>query len=585
MKNIRKLYSYIADERNRLIWTAIISTLLGLTGIVTPLLFRYVIDQLTNLAAGHAGHHIGTTIGVAVGILVVLQLLNSLFGFVQERLSDRLYLDMLIKLTRRIFEHMMKLSIDFYEQTKVGETMTKVQNSTFEFTGWLQNLTESTLSQIIQLILAVGLLWYISPLIGPVVLLFVVAGVVVQVVRISKVRPLRRATRYQFELAGGHLNETITHISTIRSTVAAAVPIGKNDVLLAEARRLNLHQNNVEQFANLGRSLVNDLAIIAAVIIVAWQSLHHEATAGDVVAVALYLQQITSSVGPLGRLIVNTSQVETSVERIIELLETKPTVTDAPDAVALDELRSLEFRNVSFSYPGKKRKVLSNISFRLESGQTLALVGPSGTGKTTITKLMLRFYEPSDGEIFINEQPIQRFTAESIREHIGMVMQDVALFNDTVSANLQLARPDATAAEVKAAASQAHANIFIDKLPEKYDTLVGERGVKLSGGEKQRVAVARAILKDPDLIVLDEATSALDSESERHVQAGLQRLMRDRTAVIIAHRLSTVMRADQILVLKNGKLVESGTHSELAEIEGGLYAHLFKLQTEGFVEV
>ena len=237
MKNIRKLYSYIADERNRLIWTAIVSTLLGLTGIVTPLLFRYVIDQLTNLAAGHANQHIGTTIAIAVGILVVLQLLNSLFGFIQERLSDRLYLDMLIKLTRRIFEHMMTLSIDFYEQTKVGETMTKVQNSTFEFTGWLQNLTESTLSQIIQLVLAVGLLWYISPLIGPVVLLFVVAGVAVQVVRISKVRPLRSATRYQFELAGGHLNETITHISTIRSTVAAAVPIGKNDTLLAEARR------------------------------------------------------------------------------------------------------------------------------------------------------------------------------------------------------------------------------------------------------------------------------------------------------------------------------------------------------------
>ncbi|HUC87086.1 MAG TPA: ABC transporter transmembrane domain-containing protein, partial [Candidatus Saccharimonadales bacterium] len=290
MQNIRKLYSYIADERGRLVKTAFISTGLGLTSIGSPLLFRYVIDQLSSLASGHVSRQVAVGVTIAIGILVGLQLLNSLFGFIQERLSDRLYLDMLIKLNRRIFEHMMELSIDFYEQTKVGETMTKVQNATFEFTGWLQNLTQSTLSQIIQLILAVALLWYISPLIGPVVLFFVVAGVAVQVARIQRVRPLRRATRRQFELAGGHLNETITHIATIRSTVPASVPISKNDTLLAEARSLNWHQNNVEQHANLARSLVNDLAIVAAVIIVAWQSLHHHASPGDVVAVALYLQ-------------------------------------------------------------------------------------------------------------------------------------------------------------------------------------------------------------------------------------------------------------------------------------------------------
>jgi ATP-binding cassette, subfamily B, putative efflux pump len=585
MQNIRKLYSYIADERGRLIKTAFISTGLGLTSIGGPLLFRYIINQLSSLAGGHVTPKIATGVGIAIGILVLLQLINSLFGFIQERLSDRLYLDMLIKLNRRVFEHMMELSIDFYEQTKVGETMTKVQNATFEFTGWLQNLTESTLSQIIQLILAVGLLWFISPIIGPVVLVFVVAGVVVQVVRIQRVRPLRRATRRQFELAGGHLNETITHIATIRSTVPASVPISKNDTLLAEARRLNFHQNNVEQRANLARSLVNDLAVVAAVIIVAWQSLHHHASPGDVVAVALYLQQVTGSVGPLGRLIVNTSQVETSVERIIELLETKATVVDAADAVMLDHLDSIEFRNVSFAYPGKKRRVLENISFHVDAGQTLALVGPSGTGKTTITKLMLRFYEPTSGDILINGRPIQEFTAESVRRHIGMVMQDVALFNESVEVNLQLANEHATAAEVQAAATQAHANVFIDKLPEKYETLVGERGVKLSGGEKQRIAIARAILKQPDLIILDEATSALDSESERHVQAGLQKLMTNRTAVIIAHRLSTVMRADQILVLRGGRIVEQGQHEDLAEIEGGLYAKLFKLQTEGFARL
>ncbi|HEX7259611.1 MAG TPA: ATP-binding cassette domain-containing protein, partial [Candidatus Saccharimonadia bacterium] len=233
----------------------------------------------------------------------------------------------------------------------------------------------------------------------------------------------------------------------------------------------------------------------------------------------------------------------------------------------------------------KSRKVLHNVSFRLEAGQTLALVGPSGTGKTTITKLMLRFYEPTEGTILINDESIEHFSGESIRQHIGMVMQDVALFNDSVEQNLQLANPRATKVHVRAAAEQAHADQFIEKLPEKYNTLVGERGIKLSGGEKQRVAIARAILKQPDLIILDEATSALDSESERYVQAGLSDLMKDRTAVVIAHRLSTVMRADQILVLRGGKIVERGIHEDLAVKPGGLYAKLFKLQTEGFIKI
>lgn len=581
MKNIRRIFSYIADERARLIWTALLSAGLSVANIINPLVFRYVIDQLTQLSS-HPASSIAGTITAAIGILIAVQIVSSIFDFFRERLSDRMYVSIYAKLSQRIFEHMMSLSIDYYEQTKVGETMTKVQNALLMFSNWLTNLTQGALSTLIQLILALALLWYIDPLIGPIVAVLMLAGIAIQVIRIRRARELWRESRKQYEKVGGHLNETISHITTIRSSVPASVPIGKNAELLTEAQRLNTLQNNVEQYGNLARSLVGDVAIIAAVAIVAWQSLHGQATAGDVVAVALYLQQITSGVGPIGRLIVNTYQVETSVERITELLETTPTVIDAPGAEQLSELRSIEFQNISFCYPGKRRKVLDSVSFRLEADQTLALVGPSGTGKTTITKLMLRFYEPSGGTILINNLPVERFTAESIRQQIGMVMQDVALFNDSVQANIQLANPSASTAKVREAAAQAHADVFINKLPDRYKTLVGERGVKLSGGEKQRVAIARAILKDPDMIILDEATSALDSESERHVQAGLNELMAKRSAVVIAHRLSTVMRADKILVLRNGKVVESGRHEDLAAKSGGLYAKLFKMQTEGY---
>jgi ABC-type multidrug transport system fused ATPase/permease subunit len=273
-----------------------------------------------------------------------------------------------------------------------------------------------------------------------------------------------------------------------------------------------------------------------------------------------------------------------SAERAVELLHVKSTVTDAPDATPLQRLESVEFRNVSFVYPGKEKAILSGVSFRLEAGQTLALVGPSGVGKTTITKLLLRFYDPTEGEILINGRSARDFTQASIRDCLGMVMQDVALFNDTIEGNLRFAKPDATHAELASAAEAAHADVFISALPDGYKTLVGERGVKLSGGEKQRIAIARAILRDPQLAILDEATSALDSQSERYVQEGLQELLKGRTAIIIAHRLSTVRQADQIVVLQHGTVIEQGTHAELTDQKGGLYAHLFKLQTEGVLK-
>jgi ABC-type multidrug transport system fused ATPase/permease subunit len=584
MKNIFKLYRYISDERNRLIYTALTSAALGSTSIVVPLVFRYVINQLSAIAAGHPPANVGRHILFVLIALAILNMLDNLFGFIQERITDRVSVDIEVKLRRRIFEHMMELSIDFYEQTKVGETMTKVSNALFQFINWLEGLASNTLTLIIQMFLALILLTYINPIVGLVTTVLTALGIGVQVIRIRRTREVRIKVRKQDEIAYGHFNETIAHIATVRSSMPSSVPVGRLAGYLAEYRRLTYRMNNIQQYGNFARGTINDVAIVAAVAIIAFEALHHRASPGDVVAVALYLQQLMSSAGPLGRLIVNTSEVESSVSRITDLLETPPTVVDDPDAMELTALHSLEFKNVSFSYPGKKYKVLSNISFSLRTGQMLALVGPSGTGKTTITKLMLRFYEPTSGQILINGEPIEHFTAESVREHIGMVMQDVALFNDTVEANLQLARPDTSITAVKTAAAQAHADVFIEKLPEKYQTFVGERGVKLSGGEKQRIAIARAILKGPSLIVLDEATSALDSESEHHVQAGLAKLMADRTAVVIAHRLSTVMRADQILVLRDGKIVERGVHDELAKRGGGLYAKLFKLQTEGVLQ-
>jgi len=257
----------------------------------------------------------------------------------------------------------------------------------------------------------------------------------------------------------------------------------------------------------------------------------------------------------------------------------EPTVLDAPDAIDLERIETVEFDHVGFSYPNKDFSALEDVSFRIQSGQTLALVGLSGAGKTTVIKLLLRFYDPTSGRILINGLDLRSYRQESLRNAFGVVLQDVALFNDTIQENIAFAKRGATMDVLREAARAANADDFIQRLPDGYATMVGERGIKLSGGEKQRVAIARALLKDPSLIILDEATSALDSQSERLVQEGLRHLMAGRTAVVIAHRLSTIRNADQILVMENGKVIEYGHHSALAQGQG-LYARLHALQSQ-----
>jgi ABC-type multidrug transport system fused ATPase/permease subunit len=348
--------------------------------------------------------------------------------------------------------------------------------------------------------------------------------------------------------------------------------------LINKGRGANDNINDVWAKSITRRVLLNRTVVFLSIGIMLYSLSTGKMTTGTILLVILYLQQIQSNLMFFSRYLTATAQNESRATRLVQFLETKPGFDDNPEAAELEQLQSIEFDKVTFDYKGGKRGAVKNISFSLYAGKTVALVGPSGVGKSTLTKLLLRFYEPTKGDITINKQDASAYTAESIRQHIGMVMQDVALFNATILENLQIANANATESQIIAAARQAHAHEFIRELPKGYKTLVGERGVKLSGGQKQRVAIARAILKNPQLIVLDEATSALDSESERLVQDGLQQLMQGRSALIIAHRLSTVMHADEILVLQKGTIVERGNHAKLIRYNG-LYKKLFEMQS------
>jgi subfamily B ATP-binding cassette protein MsbA len=276
-------------------------------------------------------------------------------------------------------------------------------------------------------------------------------------------------------------------------------------------------------------------------------------------------------------------RANTSLENMWALLDTKPEVADRPGAVALPPLRGeVEFRSVSFDYelepPGQGRpRTLTDVSFRVPAGKIVAIVGPSGSGKSTIVNLVARFYDVASGAVLVDGRDVRDVTVESLRQQIGIVLQENVLFSGTLEDNLRYGRAEATRAEVQAAAAAANAHEFIEKLPDGYATVVGERGAKLSGGQRQRIAIARAILRDPRILIFDEATSALDTHSERLIQQAMERLMKGRTAFVIAHRLSTIQSADLILVMEQGRLAEQGTHAELLA-RGGLYAKLHALQ-------
>jgi ABC-type multidrug transport system fused ATPase/permease subunit len=585
VRNIFQLIKLIPGYKGRFIRVMLIDALLGIGATITPYIFKVIVDNIVSLAHVHANPQaIQTTVVGCIVLLAGIRLATVAGNFLQDRVSDTLYLEIMWGLRRQLFKHLMKLSVEYYEQHRAGEIVQRATNATTELRALVQQWAEGSLISILTIVFVMAVLLVHVPLVGLLLLVMIPAMLAGAILRIRRTQPLQREWLKLAEKTVGTMTETISLIATVRSFAQEKARVKRFEAETDTFTEARMKHFRVEWRLTALQSVIVSITAIGALAIVAVGALRGTYTPGDIILVLTYVQMIIANIQPVVRLIVNTGEAEISAERAVELLHIAPTVTDYPGAIVLEKLESIEFNDVSFHYPGKEHEVLRHVSFTLKSGHTLALVGPSGVGKTTITKLLMRFYDPTDGQILINGQDIRSFTQASIRERIGVVMQEVALFNDTIEENLRFAKPEASDAELKAAAATAHADIFIDKLPEQYTTLVGERGVKLSGGEKQRVAIARAILRDPQLAILDEATSALDSESEQYVQDGLKRLLKNRTAIIIAHRLSTVRQADQIVVLQDGMVIEGGTHTELADQQGGLYAKLFKLQTEGVLK-
>ena len=337
------------------------------------------------------------------------------------------------------------------------------------------------------------------------------------------------------------------------------------------------------KYAQLSSTLTPTIEFVAAVgvSIILWYGgnsvINGSITAGSLVAFLTYAVNISNPIKRLSRVIGNIQKALAAAQRVFDVLDLPEVIKNAPDAKALPKVKGdVRFNDVSFAY-NENEEVLSHVSFEVKPGEMIAFVGPSGAGKSTVASLLPRFYDATNGSITIDGQDIRKVTLDSLREQVGIVPQETVLFNGSVYDNILYGRLDATREEVEAAAKAANAHDFIMQLPNGYETMLGDRGMNISGGQRQRISIARAIMKNPQILILDEATSALDTESERVVQEALDRLMVGRTSFVIAHRLSTIKNADKIMVLEKGQLIEQGNHDELMAMDG-LYAHLYKIQ-------
>lgn len=577
-KSLSGLLPFLRPYQGRIGLAIVFLVLAAVATLAFPLALRSLIDG--GLVGGNKGEQVMALrehFGVLFGVAVALGLFSAARFYMVSWLGERVTAD----LRNAVYSHVLKQSPEFFETTQTGEVLSRLTADT----TLVQTVVGSSLSMglrnLVMGIGALGILVWTNPYV-----MVQVLGVLVLIVMPSlwfgrRVRKLSRASQ-----------DRIADSSSIAAEVLNAIPVVQS--YTAEKRESTRFANSTNNAFDTAIRRAKARSVLVAFIIIAtsaallwglYQGTQAVAagriSAGHLGQTVVYVIILASAFAILGEVYGDLLRAAGATERLMELLETQSSISSPKNpapALVPSGGSAIKFEAVNFNYPSRPNQAaLTDFSLVVHPGQTVALVGPSGAGKSTVFQLLLRFYDPSSGRIVIDGVHSRTMSLASLRNRIGIVPQDAVIFSSSAMENIRYGSPQASNDQVIAAAQAAFAHEFITQLPEGYDTFLGERGLRLSGGQRQRIAIARAILKNPPLLLLDEATSALDAESERMVQAALESAMRDRTTLVIAHRLSTVQKADQIVVLDHGKLVEQGTHAELVA-QGGVYAGLARLQ-------
>ncbi len=591
---VRRIVRFAAPYKRLLVWFLALVVLDAVIGAVNPLIVRVIIDD------GISKHRVGLTL-ILAGLIAVLALVDAADSLANRWFSARIGEGLIYDMRSKVFEHIQRMPIAFFTRTQTGALISRINNDVLgaqsAFTGTLSNVV----SNIISVALVLGTMFYLSWQITLIALVLLPLFIVPARMMSSRLQAITRESYV--------LNAEMSNQMSERFNVAGAMlvklfgrPSDEDAAFRNKSRRvadIGVHQAMYARVFLVSLSLVAALATALVYGLGGWLAIRGNLTVGTVVALTLYLSRLYGPLTSLSNVQVDVMTALVSFDRVFEVLDLAPSIVDAPDATPLQVADnvpvSVEFQHVDFRYPtpsevslaslesvavldnAPERQVLHDVSFRAEPGQLVALVGPSGAGKTTISQLVTRMYDVQAGSVRVGERDVRGTTLSSLRDVVGVVTQDAHMFHDTIRANLSYAAPEASETELWTAIDAAYIGDLVRSLPDGLDTLVGDRGYRLSGGEKQRLAIARLLLKAPSVVVLDEATAHLDSESEIAVQRALATALAGRTSLVIAHRLSTVRQADQILVVDDGRIVERGTHESLVA-EGGLYAELSRTQ-------
>ncbi|NFZ37540.1 SAV1866 family putative multidrug efflux ABC transporter [Staphylococcus aureus] len=575
---IKRYLQFVKPYKYRIFATIIVGIIKFGIPMLIPLLIKYAIDGVINnhaLTTDEKVHHLTIAIGIALFIFVIVR---PPIEFIRQYLAQWTSNKILYDIRKKLYNHLQALSARFYANNQVGQVISRVINDVEQTKDFILTGLMNIWLDCITIIIALSIMFFLDVKLTLAALFIFPFYILTVYVFFGRLRKLTRERSQALAEVQGFLHERVQGISVVKSFAIedneAKNFDKKNTNFLTRA--LKHTRWNAYSFAAI--NTVTDIGPIIVIGVGAYLAISGSITVGTLAAFVGYLELLF---GPLRRLVASfttLTQSFASMDRVFQLIDEDYDIKNGVGAQPIEIKQGrIDIDHVSFQYNDNEAPILKDINLSIEKGETVAFVGMSGGGKSTLINLIPRFYDVTSGQILIDGHNIKDFLTGSLRNQIGLVQQDNILFSDTVKENILLGRPTATDEEVVEAAKMANAHDFIMNLPQGYDTEVGERGVKLSGGQKQRLSIARIFLNNPPILILDEATSALDLESESIIQEALDVLSKDRTILIVAHRLSTITHADKIVVIENGHIVETGTHRELIAKQGA-YEHLYSIQ-------